>query len=90
MPKWNHVLRIKDVWKNEEMPFRERRVTIVERIKKLPQWKGDDTDEPLYGIVDGLESDFDPDDPDSTKDFDYWWGEFYDWCDGERVWVETF
>ena len=90
MPNWKYTLKLKDIWKNEEMPLAEKRVEIVKRIKTMPYWKGEDTDEPLYEIMDGLETDFPPDDPNNVDDFNYWWNEFYDWADAERVWVEIF
>lgn len=79
--RWNHTLALGDVFRNEDMPFEARRDEIVRRIKAA-RWYDED-DSTLWHVVDELADTTDPD------DFDEPWDEFYDWCDANRVWIDT-
>lgn len=79
---WDHKLLLGDVFHNEEMSFEQRRDAITARIRKARFYDVDDLT--LWEIVAGLAN------AEDTDEFDYWWDEFYNWCDwGKRVWVET-
>lgn len=79
--RWNHRLHLGDIFHDETRTFEQRRDEIVRRIKAAPFYDEDDLT--LWSLVDELADTLDGD------DFDDAWGLFYDWCDGERVWVET-
>lgn len=82
MPTWKHTLRLADVFNNEDMPFERKRDTIVRRIKKSKFWNPDDFE--LSDVMEGLEQ------AEDIAEFDEAWGDFYDYADRERIWVETF
>lgn len=81
MVTWAHRLRLKDVFRNEEMTFEKRRDAIVQRIKASSWYTDDEYD--LINTVEELEEASDAD------QFDEVWNYFYDWADVNRVWVET-
>ena len=81
MTKWEHKLRLGDIFHAEDRPFEERRTVIVERIRNAPFWDEDDYD--LVETITELEE------TDNIGYFDSVWDAFYDWCDQHRVWVET-
>lgn len=78
MNRWEHRLILRDIWRNGDMTFQQRRDEIVRRIRRAP-W-GDD-DWRLGEIVDEL------DDSEDAETFDGWWESFYDWADSNRVWI---
>jgi hypothetical protein len=81
MPAWKHTLDLKDIFHSEAHSFANRRDIIVKRIKNAPFWEDGGYD--LLEIAEELS-----DAPDAEA-FDHWWNDFYDWCDTNRVWVET-
>lgn len=82
MPVWHHTLKLADIFHSEVHSFTDKRDIIVKRIRTAPFYSEDDWT--LPGIVDELA------DTQDTEDFDWVWGDFYDWADVNRVWVETF
>lgn len=85
MAKWNYKLKLKDIFHDETLTFEQRRDEIVKRIRSAPFFHADDPICELSDyILDNLSIAATP------NDFDYEWDEFYNWCDANRVWVETF
>ena len=86
MTNWKHQLKLGDVFHNDDMTFDARRDAIVARIRATGWYKrtvaGEDGYE-LTDIVDDLA------DTKGADTFDEIWSNFYDWCDENRVWVET-
>ena len=82
---WQGLVNVADLWKDDEMPFDNKRDLIVGRIKSLPQYvedqESDEFDEALWLIVDEMSG------VEEEDEFDYVWDSFYDWCDAERIWV---
>lgn len=87
MARWDYTLHLKDIFHNEDMTFEQRRDAIVRRIrlgKFFPDpiqspYEYDDFDEIVCLLQEA-----------STEHiFNYEWDSFYDWCDDNRVWVET-
>lgn len=77
---WLHTLHLEDVFYNDELPYEQIRDTIVERIRQAEFYT--DTDEELVDAVMGLAT------AEVVVQFDYYWDDFYDWCDdGRKVWV---
>lgn len=80
--RWDHKLQLGDVFHNEDMTFEQRRDEIVRRIKAAKFY--DEDDHLLVDIVESLECS-----GSDMGEFDYFWNEFYDYCDDRRIWVET-
>ena len=81
MPSWSYVLKLSDVFHDEDMPFLDKRDEIVKRIRAAKFFSDRDLD--LVEIVEALAATSD------VPSFDYEWSGFYDWADHNRVWVET-
>ena len=78
--RWKHHLRIKDIWRDDDLSWETKRDAVVAKIKKLPHYQSDDE---LIEIVEMLEE------ATFISEFDEVWDQFYDWADWNRVWVET-
>jgi hypothetical protein len=79
--RWNHRLHLGDIFHNDDLTFEAKRDEIVRRIKAARWYReGGYT---IESIVEELAA------AEDAAAFDDAWGLFYDWCDGERVWVET-
>ncbi len=79
---WLHKLELGDVFHDEDVELIPgRRDEIVKRIRESTFWDPDDDD--LVLTIEELEE------VDSVEYFDRVWNYFYDWCDFNRVWVET-
>lgn len=84
MPSWNITVKLKDVWRNDGLSFEKRVEAIVERIK-ASGWRDLTPYPDLFDdLVHNLGEASDP------GEFDYWFAEFYDLADSDRVWIETF
>lgn len=81
MANWKHTLKLADIFHDDNLPFEQMRDETVRRIKAAKFYDSDDYT--LFSIVDELA------DTDDVPYFDDVWAMFYDWADGERVWVET-
>ncbi|MEE9125395.1 MAG: hypothetical protein V3U14_13030 [candidate division NC10 bacterium] len=84
MPQWKHKIDLSDIFNDEDRTFLQCRDAIV-TVLRADTWlaaRFDDDDE-LYGIVDELN------DTDTEEWFNSAWNAFYDWADGERLWVNT-
>lgn len=84
MANWIRIVKLKDVWHNDDLPFEKKRDKIVERIKESG-WRDitpypDTFDERVADLT--ASSD--------TSEFDSWFNELYDLADSDRVWIETF
>lgn len=82
MVRWAGQLELGDMFHDESKPFEQRRDIIVERIRSAVWWDEDDYD--LTTITEELS------DTEGIDEFDEVWGQFYDWADANRVWVDTF
>lgn len=78
MAVWRHILDVKDIWEDENLPFEDLRDGIVKRIREADFFNDDLTD-----VVDDLEY------SETESEFDSAWNDFYDWCDDHRVWVKA-
>lgn len=95
LPSWAATLRLKDFYHNDLLTFEEKREKIVFRIKQLALYKAAERtieDPSLKGWRDakrflGLIKELAGSD---AEDFDELFGQFYDWADVNRIWVETF
>jgi hypothetical protein len=81
MSHWDYTLRLDDVFHNENMSFDARRDEIVKRIRTSPFY--DKTDGWLVDFVGEMAN------SDHVDEFDEWRDQFYDWCNLNRVWVQT-
>lgn len=82
MPRWDHTLKLKDIFHNDELPFEKKRDEIVRRIKSSKFYDKDNYD--LWNVVDDLSR------AKNVAEFDQDWDAFYDYADSARIWVETF
>ena len=82
MAVWLHTLKLGDIFHDENMSFPAKRDEIVDRIRKASFYDEDDSE--LNDLI------WDLDTADDLEEFDFVWNHFYDWCDRERVWLETF
>ncbi len=78
--QWRYTLHLEDTFYNDALSYEEARNIIVDRIRSSKFY--DATDEKLMDVIDGLSE------ADNVTMFDYYWDDFYDWCDEERVWVK--
>lgn len=84
MIKWNHSIDISDVFHSEALSYPERRDAIVARFRVAQWFKSAVTaGEDIGYMLDDLAS------SETASDFDVVWSEIYDWCDENRVWVNT-
>lgn len=81
MTKWDHTLKLADVFHNDALSFEQRRDKIVRRIRAAKFY-----DPESYALPDLVEELSETTDAD---DFDQAWDAFYDWADVHRVWVST-
>lgn len=84
MANWIRIVKLKDVWHNDDLPFEKKRDKIVERIKESG-WRGIT---PYPDLFDDLVHNLG--ETESFSEFDYQFSEFYDLADSDRVWIETF
>lgn len=80
MTTWAHKLDVSDVFHDPALSITDKRDAIVRRVRSCRWAKGDDDLDSIVDEMAGVES---------VEDFDCVWSAFYDWCDGERVWVTT-
>jgi hypothetical protein len=80
MAVWLEKFYIGDVF-HADIAFTEKRDIIVERIRLSTFWFDDDME--LIEAVEEMEA------AEDSDEFDYGWDLFYDWCDINRVWVDT-
>ncbi len=81
LPVWDRRVDVRDVFRNENLTFEQRRDAIVRRIRNSG-W----TIEPgstLDHVVEELG------DTEDTDEFDAVWDVIYDYADTDRVWIET-
>lgn len=80
MARWKHTLDLSDVFHDGSRTFEERRTLIVARIRNASFY---DIDGDCADIIDDLSN------SPNHHNFDYFWNQFYDWADDNRVWVKT-
>ena len=82
MTQWREKVLLGDVFDDDDMPFPERRDTIVARLR-ASRWFGEyDEWSELHEIIDNLA------DAENVDQFDDWWDRLYDEADTDRVWVD--
>lgn len=85
LPSWAETIDLSAFWRDESLPWEEKRGKIVAAIKASKWYKRvKDTDDFLAMCVDNIEESKDVD------EFDDYWSEFYDLADYARVWAKTF
>lgn len=92
LPSWAETIDLSAFWRNEEMPWEEKRTRIVAAVKASKFYTRATSghkhsafaDECLMMCVDNIEESKDAD------EFDQYWDEFYDLADYARVWLKTF
>lgn len=84
MPIWKQMVRVGDVFHDDEMTLPEKGKVIVERLRKVREEGVDlDFDGILLELGDAAEAD-------DTAWFDGVWTMLYDWADEDhRLWIET-
>jgi hypothetical protein len=80
MAVWLEKFYVGDVF-HADIDFEEKRDIIVERIRLSGFFFDDDME-----LIEAVESIEEAEDHD---EFNYGWDLFYDWCDINRVWVDT-
>jgi hypothetical protein len=77
-PQWDYVLRLADVFHNDNLSFEAKRTIIAERVRGLPgnSFRRDRLAAQLEEAAD-------------ADAFDVAWDEFYDYADEQRIWVAT-
>ena len=78
---WKHTLDLRDIFHSDAHSFTNQRDIIVARIQRAKFWDEDDDD--LTALTEELA------DAEDAEQFNSAWGALYDWCDANRVWVET-
>lgn len=81
MRNWTETLYLGDVWRNQTMPFPERRDAIVSRIKASRWYRRDESGE-LADVVDELSL------ASTAYRFDVAWDHLYDLADEGGVWID--
>lgn len=83
-PRWAHTLNLSDIFHSDAYTYHQRRDIIVRRIRAAGWFKSAAADgEDIGYLVDDLATSVTP------ADFDTVWDDIYDWCDEQRVWVNT-
>jgi hypothetical protein len=82
MDHWQEQIDLYEPLTNDALPFKERRDTIVARIKASRWFANDDGDLAIQ-----LEDLANAEDKD---DFDEAWESIYDLADSDRVWLNAF
>lgn len=83
MPAWKRTIYLKDVWRNEELTFEQRRDEIVKRIRES-SWLDSSSDPAVLNeCLDMLAE------APNTRYFDADFSNIYDLADVDRVWIET-
>ena len=82
MTPWAYRVDVSDFFDDETLSVNEKAKRIATRFRlrlnKKPIWEDE-----IEGLLEELE------DQTSADDFNGVWSCIYDWCDGERVWIET-
>lgn len=82
LPQWAGTVRLRDIWRNKEMTFEERRDAIVRRIRASRWFKKYDEFDELPAFVEELS------DVDTQEWFDYVWSQITLCADYDRIWLE--
>jgi hypothetical protein len=82
MARWQEQIDLHEPLNNDALPFKERRDTIVARVKASRWFARDDGD--LAILLEDLAGAADED------DFDEVWNGIYDLADSDRVWLNAF
>jgi hypothetical protein len=93
MKKWKLTLNVSDLWRkaeNRELPVDEFKQLLHKKLtsftSKVDRFIGSDGVYEYTELVDELDySEFD-----DYDDFDYWLSSFYNFCDANRIWLETY
>ncbi len=80
MAQWNLTVNLGDVFRNEDMPFEDRRDAIVARLQDTG-WPDDNFT--VAALLDELAE------AEGIADFDDVWDAIYDEADADRVWIDT-
>jgi hypothetical protein len=82
-PVWNSKIHLGDIFRNEDMTFKERRDAITARLRASTWLKSHGEYDTIRYLVDELA------DAENTDEFDEVWDVIYDEADADRVWIET-
>jgi hypothetical protein len=82
VPQWKYTVNLRDIWRNEAMPFEQRRDKIVARIR-ASAWYRNRAEGILFDLVDELA------DAADIPAFDQVWSAIYDEADADRAWLTT-
>ena len=80
--RWQHKIRLADVFHDEDRTFLERRDAIVLRCKTQLRRIYSESEDLQYLLEELSETE-------DEDQFDEIWNDFYDWCDDNQVWVAT-
>lgn len=81
---WNRTIKLKSVWRNDDLTITEKAVAIVEHIEKsgwIEETPYPDTFRDLLAHLKVVTT---------AGEFDAVFAEVYDLADEDRVWIETF
>lgn len=87
-PVWDEVVRLGDVWRDEDLSFEERRDAIVARLRTTRWFAQSDPDE-FDGVHEIIA--YHLAEAEDADEFNGWWDDLYDHADlGEhRVFIDT-
>jgi hypothetical protein len=83
-PIWDRRINLRDVWRNQDMTFEERRDAVVRRLRSSGWMATHEDGDILHQLVEELAEAQDAD------EFDAPWDAIYDEADYDRVWIVTF
>lgn len=86
MPVWLETIDVSEVWRNDDMSFKETRDAVVARVQQSQWYKHSDPNEwsGLYRVIEEIAVAQD------VQEFDGWWNDLYDIADRDRVWIKTY
>jgi hypothetical protein len=83
MARWDHTLKLADVFHNDALTLERKREIIADRIVKR-LGKNDEFGEEFTDLAEELRN------TDTVASFDRVWNDVYDAANYHRVWIETF
>lgn len=92
MAKWNHTIDVSEQWKraeNDEISLYDFSNYMCSVLKKFQENNSNITNGlDFQEILDDFETYAETKDQ-TSEAFDYYWDNFYNFCDDNRIWIKT-